>query len=286
MQKYLSLVKFAHTIFAMPFALVGYFIAVRGFGEHFNWLDLVLVVLAMVFARNAAMGFNRYVDRNIDAKNDRTAQREIPSGKVSVKAAGWFVVLNVTAFIVTTWFINLLCFYLSFVAMAVVLGYSLTKRFTWLCHFILGIGLSLAPIGAFLAVTGYFHWVPVLLSVAVLLWVTGFDIIYALQDDGFDKEQGLFSIPSYFGRKKALWISRAIHIISGALIIAIGYWLKLNFIYFIGASLFTLLLIYQHLVVKASDLSKVNLAFFTTNGIASVVYATVTIFSLYYQMSS
>jgi 4-hydroxybenzoate polyprenyltransferase len=282
MQKFLSLVKFAHTIFAMPFALVGYFMAVKGFGEAFNWIDLLLVILAMVFARNAAMGFNRFVDRNIDAKNARTAKREIPSGKISVKAAGWFVVLNVVAFIVTTWFINLLCFYLSFVAMAVVLGYSLTKRFTWLCHFILGIGLSLAPIGAFIAVTAYFHWIPVLLSVAVLLWVTGFDIIYALQDDSFDKEQGLFSIPSFFGRKKALWISRAIHLFSGLIIILIGYWLSLSFIYFIGAGIFSLLLFYQHWVVKVSDLSKVNLAFFTTNGIASLVYASVTIFSLYY----
>lgn len=286
MQKYLSLVKFAHTIFAMPFALVGFFIAVTVFNAKFDWIVLFEVLLAMVFARNAAMGFNRYVDRNIDAKNDRTAKREIPSGEISVHAAGWFVILNVAAFIVTTWFINLLCFSLSFVAMAVVLGYSLTKRFTWLCHFILGIGLSLAPIGAFIAVTGYFHWIPILLSVAVLLWVTGFDIIYALQDDNFDKEQGLFSIPSYFGRKKALWISRAIHIFSGSIIIAIGYWLSLNYIYFIGAAIFTFLLIYQHLLIKVSDLSKVNLAFFTTNGIASVVYAVVTIFSLYYQMNS
>jgi 4-hydroxybenzoate polyprenyltransferase len=286
MQKYLSLVKFAHTIFAMPFALVGFFMAVTIFKVDFDWIILLEVVLAMVFARNAAMGFNRYVDRHIDAKNDRTAKREIPSGKVTARAAGWFVIINVLAFIITTWFINLLCFYLSFVAIAVVLGYSLTKRFTWLCHFILGVGLSLAPIGAFIAVTGYFHWIPILLSVAVLLWVTGFDIIYALQDDSFDKEQGLFSIPSYFGRKKALWISRAIHVLSGIIIILIGYWLSLNFIYFVGAVIFTFLLIYQHLLVKVADLSKVNFAFFTTNGIASVVYAVVTIFSLYYQMNS
>jgi 4-hydroxybenzoate polyprenyltransferase len=260
--------------------------AVTIFKVDFDWIILLEVVLAMVFARNAAMGFNRYVDRHIDAKNDRTAKREIPSGKVTARAAGWFVIINVLAFIITTWFINLLCFYLSFVAIAVVLGYSLTKRFTWLCHFILGVGLSLAPIGAFIAVTGYFHWIPILLSVAVLLWVTGFDIIYALQDDSFDKEQGLFSIPSYFGRKKALWISRAIHVLSGIIIILIGYWLSLNFIYFVGAVIFTFLLIYQHLLVKVADLSKVNFAFFTTNGIASVVYAVVTIFSLYYQMNS
>ncbi|HKK58832.1 MAG TPA: UbiA-like polyprenyltransferase [Salinivirga sp.] len=281
MQKFLSLVKFAHTVFAMPFALVGYFMAAVYFDGGFNWLDLLKVLLAMVFARNAAMGFNRYIDRNIDAQNVRTASREIPSGAVSVQAAGWFVIINVLAFIITTWFINLLCFYLSFVAIAVVLGYSLTKRFTWLCHFILGLGLSLAPIGAFLAVTGTFHLVPVMLSVAVLLWVTGFDIIYALQDDNFDKAQGLFSIPSYFGRKNALWISRAIHLFSGVIIILIGTWLNLTYIYFIGAGIFVLLLLYQHLIVKVSDLSKVNLAFFTTNGIASILYAAITIFSFF-----
>ncbi len=279
MQKYLSLVKFAHTIFALPFALVGYFLAAIYFNAGFDWLDLIKVLVAMVFARNAAMGFNRYIDRNIDAKNARTAEREIPSGKVSVQAAGWFVIINVIAFIVTTWFINSLCFYLSFVAMAVVLGYSLTKRFTWLCHFILGLGLSLAPIGAFLAVTGTFHMVPVLLSVAVLFWVTGFDIIYSLQDDNFDKTHGLFSVPAYFGRYNAIWISRLIHIASAFLMFFIGVMLELNWLYFIGATLFSMLLVYQHLIIKPNDLSRVNVAFFTTNGVASIIYATTTVIS-------
>lgn len=284
MQKFLSFVKFAHTIFALPFALVGYFMAAVHFDAGFQWLDLLKVLLAMIFTRNAAMGFNRYVDRHIDAQNDRTVKREIPSGKISANAAGWFVIINVVAFIVTTWFINLLCFYLSFIAIAVVLGYSLTKRFTWLCHFILGLGLSLAPIGAFLAVTGTFHFVPVMLSFAVLLWVTGFDIIYALQDDQFDKEQGLFSVPAYFGRKAALWLSRLIHLGSALLILFMGVLLELNWIYFSGASIFALLLLYQQLIVKAHDLKRVNIAFFTTNGIASIVYAIFTIISFYHSM--
>lgn len=281
MHRYLSFVKFAHTLFALPFALIGYFMAAIEFGAGFSWPDLFKIILAMVFARNAAMGFNRYTDRRFDAANERTAGREIPSGKISVKAAFGFVLLNVVAFIVTTWFINLLCFYLSFVAMAVVLGYSLTKRFTWLCHFILGIGLSLAPIGAFIAVTGYFHLVPVLLSVAVLLWVTGFDIIYALQDDAFDREHGLFSIPAFFGRYKALIIARAIHVISALLIVYTGILLRQNWFYFVGAGIFALLLLYQHVIVKPYDLRRVNIAFFTVNGVASLIYALFTIISFF-----
>ncbi len=282
MKKYLSLVKFAHTIFALPFALIGFFMASVDFNEGFQWLDLLKVLLAMVFARNAAMGFNRYTDRKIDAKNERTKKREIPAGNISAKAAGWFVVLNVLAFVVTTWFINELCFYLSFVAMAVVLGYSLTKRFTWLCHFILGIGLSLAPIGAFIAVTGYFALAPVLLSMAVLLWVSGFDVIYALQDDAFDKEHGLFSIPAYFGRKNALRISRIVHVFSSVLLVIVGWQLGAEWLYYTGTAIFCSLLVYQHIIVSPSNLSRVNLAFFTTNGLASLVFAIFAILSFYY----
>ncbi len=282
MKKYLSLVKFAHTIFALPFALIGYFMAAVAFNEGFQWLDLLKVLLAMVFARNAAMGFNRFTDRKIDAKNERTQKREIPAGSISVQAAGWFVVLNVVAFIVTTWFINMVCFYLSFVAMAVVLGYSLTKRFTWLCHFILGIGLSLAPIGAFIAVTGYFALAPVLLSLAVLLWVSGFDIIYALQDDAFDKKHGLFSIPVYFGRKNALRISRVVHIFSALLLIVVGLQIDAGWLFYVGVGIFTILLLYQHIIISPTNLSRVNIAFFTTNGLASLVFAIFAILSFYY----
>lgn len=278
-QKYISLVKFAHTIFAMPFALVGFFMASALYGYGFTWLLFLKVVLAMIFARNAAMGFNRYIDRKYDATNQRTAQREIPAGDISAHSAFMFVVLNSMGFIATTWFINELCFYLSFVALSVVLGYSLTKRFTWSCHFILGLGLSLAPIGAFLAVAGVFMIVPVVLSIAVFLWVAGFDIIYALQDEVFDRERGLFSVPAYFGGTRALWISRIIHIISFFLVLSIGIITNLVWLYYFGVAVFGSMLFYQHAIVKVNDLSRVNVAFFTTNGVASILYAAFTIIS-------
>ncbi|MEY3240550.1 MAG: hypothetical protein RIR11_1988, partial [Bacteroidota bacterium] len=193
MRNYLSLVKFSHTIFAMPFALTGFFLAVLEHKSGLNWILLGLVVLCMVFARSAAMAFNRWLDRDIDAGNPRTAVREIPAGVISPNAALAFVVANCALFVATTFFINPICFYLSPVALLVILGYSYTKRFTWLCHFVLGLGLALAPVGAYLAVTGYFSWPPVLLGCTVLTWVAGFDIIYALQDESFDRSKQLHS---------------------------------------------------------------------------------------------
>ena len=279
-QKYLSFVKFAHTIFAMPFAIIGYSMAIFLYNISFNWLDLLKIVLSMIFARNAAMGFNRYADRHIDMKNSRTKNREIPAGKITSKQALSFILLNVILFITTTWFINLLCFKLSFITITIILGYSLTKRFTWLCHFILGVGLSLAPIGAFIAVTGYFALPPVLLSFAVLFWVSGFDIVYALQDDKFDNNEGLFSVPSYFGRKKALLISRTVHVFSSVLLFFIGYSTGLGLYYYLGVVFFSLLLIYQQSIVSSNNLSKINIAFFSTNGIASLVFAIITICSM------
>ncbi|MEO1437101.1 MAG: UbiA-like polyprenyltransferase, partial [Bacteroidota bacterium] len=189
MQKYLSLIKFSHTIFALPFALIGFFIAYAETGSGFSWMIFLLVLGCMVFARSAAMAFNRYLDRDIDAQNPRTAGREIPSGQLKASNVLLFVLINSLLFVVCTFFINPLCFYLSPIALLVILGYSYTKRFTWLCHFVLGLGLALAPIGAYLAVTGEFDWLPLLYSVVVLSWVSGFDIIYALQDEGFDKSQ-------------------------------------------------------------------------------------------------
>src|SRR6201994_2203209 len=207
MKKYLSLVTFSHTIFAMPFAFIGFFLAVTTTHHLFEWPKLLLMVLCMVFARNSAMAFNRYLDRDIDAKNPRTKVRDIPAGRISPASALTFTLINCTLFIITTWFINPLCFYLSPVALAVVLGYSATKRFTALCHLVLGLGLSLAPIGAYLAVTGVFHWLPILFSLAVIFWVSGFDIIYALQDIDFDQSQKLYSIPAWLGKEKALRVS-------------------------------------------------------------------------------
>ncbi len=227
----------------------------------------------MIFARTSAMAFNRWADRNIDAKNPRTAIREIPSGIISANAALWFTILNCAAFITTTWFINPLCFYLSFVALAVILGYSYAKRFTALCHLILGLGLSLAPIGAWLAVTGTFNLLPLLFSGAVLCWVSGFDIIYALQDQQFDKENKLHSIPAYFGTRNAILISRNLHISASIFILAAGFYGNFQTTYFIGWGFFTSLLIYQHKIVSPNNLSRINVAFFTTNGIASVLFS-------------
>lgn len=272
-KNYLSLVKFSHTIFAMPFAMTGFFMAVTWAGHSFSWTMLLLVVLCMVFARSAAMAFNRWLDAEFDKKNPRTAQREIPAGIISASNALWFVTGNVLLFMATTWFINPLCFFLSPVAMLVVLGYSYTKRFTALCHLVLGVGLSLAPIGAFLAVTGYFSLLPVLLSVMVLCWVSGFDIIYALQDEEFDRSQQLHSIPAWLGKAGGLRFSEGLHLVAAAMAITIGVMGHFSWLYWIGAGVFILMLFMQHRLVKPHDLSRVNLAFMTTNGIASVVYA-------------
>jgi 4-hydroxybenzoate polyprenyltransferase len=282
MRKYLSLVKFSHTVFALPFALTGFTLGVVAEQPQDLYLRLLLVVLCMVFCRSAAMAFNRWLDRDIDAKNPRTVVREIPAGVISPNAALFFIIINCALFIATTWFINTICFFLSPVALAVVLGYSYTKRFTALCHLILGIGLGLAPVGAFLAVTGYFAWPPVLLGFAVLTWVAGFDIIYALQDQQFDKGMGLHSIPAALGSKRALFVSELLHTVSAILMIA-TIWLIPDLsksLIWIGAGFFIGLLIYQHRIVKPDDLSRVNMAFFTTNGIGSVVFGALAIIDL------
>jgi len=270
---YLSLIKFSHTIFALPFAFIGFFLASQHFGYTFEWQTLCLVILCMVFARSAAMAFNRYLDRDIDAKNPRTATREIPAGIVSPQQALAYVLLNCGLFVATTFFINPLCFYLSPVALAVVLVYSYTKRFTALCHFVLGLGLALAPVGAFLAISQEFRLLPVLFGVLVLFWVSGFDIIYAMQDEEFDKSLQLHSIPTLLGKKNALRLSSFLHFSCAILLLAIGFLANFGLFYWLGTAIFVGLLFYQHTLVSENDLSKVNLAFFTTNGIASVVFA-------------
>ncbi len=272
MKKYFSLVLFAHSIFALPFAMIGFFLGVTA-TSSFSWSLLVLVLLCMVFARNSAMAFNRYLDRNIDAKNPRTQMRDIPSGKVSANEALIFVIINCILFVVTTAFINNLCFALSPVALFVVLFYSYTKRFTALCHMVLGLGLSLAPIGAYMAVTGHFNIVPLLYSFAVLFWVSGFDIIYALQDEDFDRDEKLHSIPAALGIKNALKLSVALHVCSAACVILPVIFASFSWVYYIGVAFFCFMLIYQHLLVKPNDISKVNRAFATTNGFASVIFA-------------
>jgi 4-hydroxybenzoate polyprenyltransferase len=288
-KKYLSLVKFSHTIFAMPFAMIGLVLGLMS--EHFIkqtdakpwWQTFILVVLCMVFARSAAMAFNRWLDAKFDVLNPRTAIREIPAGILKADSVLWFTISCSILFIICTWFINPLCFYLSPVALFVVLGYSYTKRFTPLCHLILGLGLSLAPIGAYLAVTGVFALLPIFFSVAVICWVSGFDIIYALQDEAFDKSNQLYSIPAALGAAKALRVSELLHLVSTACVVAAGVYGHFHWLYWIGVVVFAGMLLYQHSIVKPNDLRRVNLAFMTANGIASVVFAVFVIADMFVQ---
>jgi 4-hydroxybenzoate polyprenyltransferase len=282
-KNYFSLVKFSHTVFAMPFALIGYSLAVSEPEYSFSPKLLLLIILCMVFARNAAMGFNRLADRKFDALNPRTKNREIPAGIINSRAAALFVILNTALFIITTSFINRLTLYLSPVALLIILGYSLTKRFTFLCHFILGLGLSLAPIGAYISITGRFGIVPLIYSFIVLTWVSGFDIIYALQDDEFDKSNNLYSVPSVAGIKNAILISVLVHLITFMLVILAGIAGHGGLLYWSGGTVFSLFLLYQHLIVKHNDLSRVNLAFGTTNGVASILFAIFVILDLYFR---
>ena len=271
MKKYLSLIKFSHTIFALPFAIIGFFLSYPE--SNISYLTFIYVMMCMVFARSAAMAFNRYIDRDIDTINPRTSEiREIPSKKIKPSSALKFVILNSILFIVTTFLINQLCFLLSPIALIIILGYSYTKRFTFLCHFVLGIGLSLSPIGAYLAVTETFDILPIYFSMIVLFWVAGFDIIYSLQDENFDTENHLNSIPVYLGKKNALLLSRFLHFISFLILVFIGTKYNFGMYYLIGGAIFSFLLIYQHTLVKHDDLKKVNIAFFTTNGIASIAF--------------
>jgi 4-hydroxybenzoate polyprenyltransferase len=275
-KKYLSLVKFSHTIFAMPFAFIGFFLGLQQqpeFSFRRALFLLLMILLCMIFARSAAMSFNRYLDRNFDAKNPRTAIREIPAGLLKANSVLLFTVINCILFIIVTFFINHICFYLSPVALAVVLGYSYTKRFTPFCHLILGLGLSLAPIGAYLAITGNFAILPLLFSFSVIFWVGGFDIIYSLQDEEFDRSEGLYSMPSFIGKSKALRVSEILHFLSAACVIAAGFFGDFSWLYWTGIFIFCSMLIYQHSIVKPSDLRRVNLAFMTANGIASIVFA-------------
>lgn len=278
--KYFSLVKFSHTVFAMPFALIGFTLAVVQPEFDFNIRLLLLVILCMIFARNTAMGFNRLSDKKFDALNPRTKNREIPAGTISSGSATIFVIINALLFIISAGLINRLTLYLSPVALLIIMGYSLTKRFTSLCHFVLGLGLSLAPIGAYISVTGKFNILPLIYSFIVLSWVSGFDIIYALQDDEFDKSNKLYSLPSSKGRKRALMISVLIHSLTFLLVLLAGSYGQAGFLFWTGSFVFTTLLIYQHSIVKHDDLRKVTMAFGTTNGIASLLFAIFVILDL------
>lgn len=285
MRDYFSLITFSHTVFALPFAIIGFTLGVLEPGTTFRWTDLLLVVACMVFARSAAMGFNRLIDARYDAQNPRTAVRDIPAGRISRRAAGYFVAGNCLAFVVCAGLLNSACLALSPVALAVVLGYSYTKRFTWLCHLVLGVGLALAPVGAYVAVTGRFGFVSVLFGVVVLFWVAGFDIVYALQDAGFDRGAGLHSVPTRFGESRSFWLSRVLHLLSFACLVVASGLLASRFPeatswIFGSAALFGLALAYQHRLVRPGRTAQIDRAFFTTNGLASVGYAVVLVSSL------
>ncbi|PUV24911.1 UbiA-like polyprenyltransferase [Sphingobacterium athyrii] len=273
MKKYLSLVLFAHSVFALPFALIGFFLALHTTEYTFSWKLLLLMLLCMVTARNAAMAFNRYLDRDIDAINPRTAMRDIPAGKISARNALIFTIVNCLLFVMATYFINSLCFMLSPIALFVVLFYSYTKRITPLCHLVLGAGLGLAPIGAYLVITGQFATVPVLYGFAVLTWVSGFDIIYALQDEAFDRANKLNSIPVWLGTKGAMRVSECLHVLSFIFVLIPAFLMPVGWIYYLGVVFYGGLLIYQHTLFSSTNLSRVNRDFMTTNGYASVIFA-------------
>lgn len=267
----LDMIKFEHTIFALPFALISVLLASHDKPNGLpDGLTLFWILVAMVGARSAAMAFNRIVDADIDKVNPRTAARHIPAGLLS-KAQVWsFLGLSIALFELAAWRLNTLCLFLSPVALLFLLGYSYTKRFTSLCHIVLGIAIGLAPVGAWLAIKGSWNIVPVLLGLAVMLWIGGFDIIYALQDFEFDTNSTLFSIPKKVGKANALLISRLMHTLMLGFLIAVGANYHLHSIYFIGVAVVSALIIYEQSLVKPDDLRKVNLAFFTLNGWVSV----------------
>jgi len=267
LRELLELIKFQHTVFAMPFALISALVCVRGLPP---WRDLFWIVVAMVGARSSAMGFNRIVDRELDALNPRTKERELVTGKVAVTEAWALVVGASVLFIFAAWMLNRLCFWLSFVALAIILGYSYSKRFTSLSHIWLGLCLSIAPVGAWIALTGRFALAPMVLALAVVLWVAGFDIIYATLDEQFDREVGLYSAVIRLGINQALRLSAALHAGFIAALVAFGILTRMGVIYLLGVVVAGGLIAYEHSIVRPGDPRRVNAAFFTVNALVSI----------------
>ncbi|MEP6858809.1 MAG: UbiA-like polyprenyltransferase [Gemmatimonadales bacterium] len=271
--RHANLVRLPHTVFALPFALVG--VVLASYFAPITVSDVVWVVVAFTTARFAAMGFNRIVDREIDARNARTRSREIPSGAMSVREAGVAVTIASLVFFVAAWQLNTLCLVLAPVALAWVLFYSYTKRFTRWSHLVLGIGLSIAPVGGYIAISGAWSdpwWMLIALAIAVATWVGGFDILYALQDVSFDRENGLYSVPSTFGEANALNIARVLHLTTVAALAIAGIGAGAGLLYFLGVAVAAALLLYEHSLVKANDFSRLDAAFFTMNGVISIVF--------------
>lgn len=277
--KYFSLVKFSHTIFAIPFALMGFTWAVTSTSHTFNPYTLIYILACMVTARNSAMAFNRLIDNKFDKLNPRTAIREIPSGKISKKNALLFIIANSVLFVFSASMINSLTMYLSPIALFVIMGYSLMKRVSWLCHIVIGISLGIAPVAAYISVTSKFDLFPIILSLIVITWVSSFDILYSLQDEDFDRENKLHSIPVKFGRKRALVISALIHSLTIILVLWLGFQYNLSAIYWIGAIIFCIIIVSEHFIVTPKNISKVNIAFATLNSTGSVVYSIFSIIS-------
>lgn len=271
--RYANLVKLPHTLFALPFALVG--VVLASYVKEVTIGAVLWVAVAFTCARFAAMAFNRIVDRQLDARNPRTASREIPAGLVTVPAATAAVVIASALFLVAAWQLNPLCFALAPLALVWVLGYSYTKRFTRLAHFVLGIGLGIAPVGGYLAITGAWSdpwWMLVALAFAVMAWVAGFDILYALQDVAFDRTQGLYSIPAALGEQRALTLARIVHVLTVLFLGVVGWAVGATWPYWIGVAVVAALLLYEHSLVRANDLSRLDAAFFTVNGIISITF--------------
>ncbi len=263
----LEMIKFEHTIFALPFAFTGALLAANGLP---SWRTLLWITVAMAGARSAAMGFNRWADRKFDAENPRTKVRALPMGLVTPSQVIIFTVVSSLVLVFAAYMLNPLSFYLSPVALALVFFYSYTKRFTFLSHAFLGLAISLAPIGAWVAVAGRLELPALVLGSAVLFWLLGFDVLYALQDMDFDRKAGLHSIPQRFGIRRSLWISRASHALTMAALIGLFFLLPLGCYYVAGVFIALCLIVYEHTLVKGNDLSKLNMAFFNMNGYISV----------------
>ncbi|MEN2994063.1 MAG: UbiA-like polyprenyltransferase [Thermodesulfovibrio sp.] len=264
---YLRMIKIEHSVFALPFAFAGALLAERGIPEI---QKILWITVAMITARAAAFGFNRIIDRKIDALNPRTANREIPSGKIKLWEAIFFTTISLAIFVYSAWMLNPLCFKLSPLAIFILFIYSYTKRFTWACHFVLGMALSLAPLGAWIAIRGSFDWEIIPMVLMVIFWLAGFDTLYALWDVEFDKKFGIYSIPKVFGVKNAINLARVFHAIAWGFLIVNGLVFKLNIFYWIGMAVVGFLFIKEHSLVKHDDLSKLNIAFFNMNGYISV----------------
>ncbi|MEX2460823.1 MAG: UbiA-like polyprenyltransferase [Paenibacillaceae bacterium] len=278
---FLEMIKFEHTLFALPFAYMG---AILGSMVIYNvlpsWTAIGWITLAMVGARSAAMGLNRVIDKVIDAKNPRTASRAIPAGLLSSKEVLLYIVISLVLLFIATSQLNALCMKLLPIAVFFLVIYSYTKRFTWACHLILGLTIALAPLGGWVAVTGRIDLVSLVFYFTVAFWTAGFDVIYACQDIEHDRKEGLYSIPSRFGIPKALFLAKLFHVLTAVGFMSLYFLTALSWVYFAGIILAYLILIYEHRLVSPKDLSKLNTAFFTMNGILSVLMFTFTFIDL------